>query len=301
MISKMSLTYRDPLIAVFMRTLAWEINEAERKDGGPLVKELVTDQVQTAPEDLELQRNSAGAPYAFIQKLRKLTPALISCDPTQPLEKGWSEADKIWRLFCLPRHRLVRMLSNKIIASDIVKQSDYVQLCLKLRAPASPTLLVTIGNRKPTQKELSAPKGVYFLRLPKELYIGQSEEFATRWTGHTSKSIKWWVFIAPKDQQGSFSRDSLDAAEALLISFWNETCFLANRQRGKDKKPSPMFLQQAILFIEAASAALLWLIRERNDVGFTPWEMPFKPLRGRQGSRWPKCYLSPENKIPAQH
>jgi hypothetical protein len=131
--------------------------------------------------------------------------------------------------------------------------------------------------------------------LANKLYIGQSEEFATRWTGHSSKNIKWWIFIAPKDQQESFTRDSLDAAEALLISFWNETCFLANYQRGKDKKPSPIYLQQAILFVEAASAALLWLVRERNDIGFTPWELPFKPLRGRQGSRWPECYLKPDN------
>lgn len=295
---KIQLTYKSPLTAVFMRTLAWEINEAERADK-PRVKELVSNQVQTAREDLGLKRNSAGAPYAFIQSLRKLRPRIISCDPTEPLENGWSEEDKIWRLYCLPSHRVVRMLSKNIIRVPDTEEkrvnSSFTQFSLKLRAPAAPTLLVTIGVEKPTQKELGAPKGIYFLRLRKTLYIGQSEEFATRWTGHSSKDIKWWIFIAPRDQQETFSRDSLDAAEALLISLWNETCSLANRQRGKDKKPSSTFLQQAILFVEAASAALLWLMRERSDLGYTPWDLPFKPLRGRQGSRWPKCYLSPEN------
>lgn len=38
---KTPLTYENPLTAVFMRTLAWEIHEAERNDHKPLVKELV--------------------------------------------------------------------------------------------------------------------------------------------------------------------------------------------------------------------------------------------------------------------
>ena len=297
---KMPLTYDNPLTAVFMRTLAWEIHEAERNDHKPLVKELAVNQIQTAREDLGLKRNSAGAPYAFIQTLRKVRPPLISCDPTEPLEKGWSEEDKVWRLYSLPSHRLVRMLSDNIItvpdANGRIEKSDFVRLCLKLRAPASPTVLVTMGIGRPTSKTFDAPRGIYFLRLPKQLYIGQSEEFSIRWTGHTKKfkDIKWWIFIAPKDQQETFSLDSLNAAEALLISFWNETCFLSNHQRGKDKKPSSASLQQAILFVEAASAALLWLIRKK-DFEFTPWNLPFKTLRGRQGRSWPECYLKPSN------
>lgn len=244
-----------------------------------------------------LQRNSAGAPYAFIQSLRKTKPPLISCDPTEPLEKGWSEEDKVWRLYSLPSHRLVRMLSDNIITvpdtTGKIEKSDFVRLCLKLRAPASPTLIITIGVNKPKPKELEATRGVYFLREAKKMYVGQSEEFSTRWTGHQIRGVKWWIFIAPEEQVG-FSLDSLNAAEALLISFWNEVCFLSNRQRGKDKKPNWVFLQQAILLVEAASAALLWLMRN-DDFEFTPWELPFKPLRARQGIRWPECYLQPSN------
>ena len=291
---RISLTYDDPLTAVFLRSLAWEIHEAGRK---PLVKELVSNQVQTAREDLGLERNTAGAPHAFIQSLRKRSKPLISSDPTEPLEKGWQEKEKAWRLYSLPSHRLVRMLSRNpiMIPFPKIEHSDFIQYCLKLRSPATPTLLVTVGINRPSQKELGAPRGLYFLREAQSLYVGQSEEFETRWTGHKAKSVKWWVFIAPKDQQETFSSDSLDAAEALLISFWNEVCELSNRQRGKDKKPSPAFFQQAVIFVEAASAAFLWLIREKKDLSFTPWTLPFKPLRGRQGRRWPECYMAPDN------
>ena len=280
-----------------MRTLAWEIRKAGRNEdenGDLAVKEIVETQVQTAREDLGFKPDSQGSPHTFIQKLR---PKFLTENPTKPIEHlGWEDEDKVWRLFYAPNHRLVRMLShNPIILKQPIKneKTGFIQFPLTLRAPASPTLIITIGVNKPKPKELKATRGVYFLREAKKMYVGQSEEFSTRWTGHQIRGVKWWIFIAPEEQAG-LSLDSLNAAEALLISFWNEVCFLSNRQRGKDKKPNWVFLQQAILLVEAASAALLWLMRN-DDFGFTPWELPFKPLRARQGIRWPECYLQPSN------
>jgi hypothetical protein len=103
---RMLLCYDDPLTAVFLRTLAWEIYVAGRE---PLVKELTQNQVQRAREDLGLKRTTKGAPFAYLQSLRKRKRPLLSCDPTRTLEKGWGEE---WRLHYLPSHRLVRVLSN---------------------------------------------------------------------------------------------------------------------------------------------------------------------------------------------
>jgi hypothetical protein len=294
------LSYESPLVAVFMRTLAWEIHEAGRnKDerGDLAVKEIVGTQVQTAREDLGFKPDSQGSPHSFLQKLR---PKFLTENPTKPTKHlGWEDKDKVWRLFYAPSHRFVRMLSHNPIEPKQPSKNDktgFVQMSLRLRAPASPTLIITIGVKKPKPKEFEGTRGVYFLRQAKELYVGQSEEFSTRWTGHQIKGVKWWVFISPVEHEG-FSLDSLNAAEALLISFWNEVCVLSNRQRGKDKKPSWIFLQQAILLVEAASAAMLWLMR-KHEFEFTPWTLPFKPMRARQGRHWPECYLKPFNNSP---
>jgi len=54
-----------------------------------------------------------------------------------------------------------------------------------------------------------------------------------------------------------------------------------NRKRGKDRKPSSYHLQQAVLFVEAASATLLWLMRDKKkELKFPNWELPFK-IAGR--------------------
>jgi len=108
--------------------------------------------------------------------------------------------------------------------------------------------------------------------------------------GHMQgRKIEWWMFIAPQELDGTFTLDALNATEALLISFWNEICHVTNDQRGKDKKPAFVHLQQGILFAEAASAALLWFIQERKskELGFNSWSLPFKKCKAHH---WPKCY-----------
>jgi hypothetical protein len=295
---KMTLYYDDALTAVFLRTLAWEYFFMDRaKEGKLTVKELAEVLVQNAREDLGLRRNTKGAPHAFIQSLRKQK----KLSSTLPVEIGW---EKEWRLQYLPSHRFVRKLSfdphvERIIPDPAQKdaKSDVFQFLVFLRAPAAPKLRVTVGNSRPNLKQLKAVRGLYFLREATSLYVGQSEEFDVRWTGHTKKrghgGIKWWVFVAPEEQQETFSLDSLNGAEALLISFWSEICKTTNSQRGKDKKPAPTFLQQSILLVEAASAVLLWLMRKKkNELKFDSWELPFKKCRA---NHWPKCYLSPSN------
>ncbi len=286
----MPLTYEDALAGVFLRKLAWEIYVAK---GTPSVDDIVKKYVQSAREDLGLKKTIGGAPHAFIHALRKLSPPLLG--KIHPHEKGWKNE---WRLNYLPSHRNVRTLSANPVYQTIV--SNYptkknpvgrVQFSVSLRSPAMPKLLVTIGNGRP---ESNALKGLYFLREKESLYVGQTEEFQVRWDGHVNSSgreVIWWVFIAPEEKNDDF--EALDAAESLLISFWTEICVTTNKKRGKDRQPSAFRLQQAILFVEAASAAFLWLLREKKtELEFENFKLPFKPCKA---NHWPDCYLLPSN------
>jgi hypothetical protein len=266
---QMLLSYNNALTAVFLRTLAWEIHVAKRN---PTVKELAANQVQSARQDLGLKPNL-------------LSPGRT---PPRPIEKAWA-ARNAWRLLYAPSHRAVRAYSHYPVVSKAngIGPAE-LRHTFTLRSPASPPLAITIGQGRPNTTGLQAHKGVYFLREKRSLYIGQSEEFQVRWRGHISaRHFKWWVFVAPQDHQSIIGLDSLYAAESLLISFWNEICAVSNRTRGRDTKPTPLFLQQAAIFAEAASAAIIWLIRERKDLGFDSWTLPFKPCAARG---WPKCY-----------
>lgn len=285
---RIPLTYDDPLTAVFLRTLAWE-NDVGRE---PKVTELAAVQVQTARETLGLKRNTKGAPHEFIQSLRKGAKPLLSPagKPPRPLEPGWEDKEKVWRLLCLPDHSFVRLLSHDVVASNPTNiQTTIQQFSLRLRNPSVPKLDVLLGHDKPKKSSLKNNRGVYFVREPDGLYVGQSEEFDIRWTGHKKRNIAWWMFIAPQELDGAFTLDALNVTEALLISFWNEICHVTNDQRGKDKKPAFAHLQQGILLAEAASAALLWLIREKKgkEFGLGSWSLPFKKCRA---NHWPKCY-----------
>jgi hypothetical protein len=95
------------------------------------------------------------------------------------------------------------------------------------------------------------------------------------------------VFVSLEAHDTMFTLDALAAAESLLISFWNETSRVANSNRGSNQQPAFIFLQQAVLFSMAASAALLWLLREESP-GIPEWSLPFKKW---SGSGWPSCYL----------
>ena len=296
----MPLTYDDALVGVFLRKLAWEINVA---GGKPSVDDIVKNYVQSAREDLGLKKTTKGAPHAFIHALRKLNPPLLK--KIQPHETGWKDE---WRLHNLPSHRIVRTLSANPVYQTIVSNNPtkknpegVFQFSVSLRSPAMPKLLVTVGNSRPKSSEL---KGIYFLGEAKSLeaksleveslYVGQTEEFQVRWDNHVNSSgrhIIWWVFIAPEEKNDDF--DALDAAESLLISFWTEICVTTNKKRGKDKQPSVFRLQQAILFVEAASAAFLWLMRDKkSEIKFDNFKLPFKPCKAHH---WPECYLQPSN------
>jgi hypothetical protein len=292
--NKMPLAYDDALVGVFLRKLAWEIYVA---GGKPSVGEIAEQYVQSAREDLGLKKTTAGAPHEFIQSLRKCDPPLL--DKTAPHdEDGWKNE---WRLHYLPSHRIVRILSaNPVVLPEAKKENPQgtIQYSVSLRSPALPKLLVTIGNGRPSFGEL---KGLYFLREVDGLeidglYIGKTNEFQTRLDGHVNSSGKkviWWVFVAPEENNDFFSAEALDAAESLLISFWTEICVTTNKKRGKDNKPPFLHLQPAILFTEAASAAFLWLLRDKKtELKFDNLDLPFKDCKA---NHWPKCYLNPFN------
>lgn len=306
------LEYEDPLEAVFLRTLAWEIYKAKRPNIP--IKEQAEQLVQFARSDLGLQKTKGGAPHAFIQSLRREPTRFLAAGRSEPYEAAWRDRAKAWRLLNLPSHRIVRMLSHDPISVDLpATKKGFHQFSVSLRGAATPRLLVTVGKERPTGDVLvHARKGLYFLRehgpakhQREALYVGKSDEFEIRWTGHDRhRRLDWWVFVAPvgpdtvetvvPDPDNSHvSSDTLAAAEALLISFWKEICHTTNRNRGTDKEPVFEYLQPAILLVEAASAVMLWLIRERRAFGFDAWNLPFKKC-GAHG--WPACYLEAFNK-----
>ena len=296
----LSLSYDDPLAAVFLRILAWEIEN--RTENPPRVQELVDNQVQTARQELGLSRIYGGAPHVVIQDLRKTMPPRLTDNytPPRPTEPGWFDERKVWRLLNLPPHNAVRQLSDKPIHAMRAPEASsqtYREIAATLRNPAVPKLSIYLGIELPKGPSLEGKRGVYFLREAHGLYIGQTDEVNTRLYGHRGKKPLWWIFIVPQGVDETLARDALEAAEALLISFWNEIGFVTNDKRGSDQEPAFVYLQQAILLVEAASATLIWLVREqktfRGELGLPAGmklDIPFKDTRG---NGWPKCYLRP--------
>lgn len=127
-----------------------------------------------------------------------------------------------------------------------------------------------------------------------KLYVGKTDEFDVRLVQHWNKrnnqtsGVNWWVFVSPEQSAQTFTLDALAAAESLLISFWNEISSVDNKTRGSDQKPAFMYLQQGILLVEAASAVLLWLVRNSKALNLPTQDVPFKAWRG---IGWPECYL----------
>jgi hypothetical protein len=289
----LSLTYDDPLAAVFLRVLQWE--RSVRPEGPPSVTELVGNQVQTARQELGLAKTVKGAPHAFLARLRHAKkPLLTTGSPPRPTETEWTSA-KNWRVLCVPPHSAVRQLSDRPIYCQ--KESDN-QLCKQfrvvLRNRAIPELNLYVGNGRP-MGSFEGRRGLYFLRVPEGFYLGQTDEFHIRMIEHKKKQPHWWVFVSPESYEQTVTRDTLQAAEALLISYWNEVSTVTNNQRGGDKKPAFAFLQQAVLLVESASAVMVWLMREKTSLKkdlagltLTDWNIPFKKCRGWH---WPKCYL----------
>jgi hypothetical protein len=290
----LTLSYDNPVTAVFLRILAWELYVAIEQ---LRVQDVVTQQVQTARRELGLAPLEGGAAHDFIQKLRLMPEPLLSAKntPPAPLQKKWQTE---WRLLYLPTHNVVRQLSKSPIFTVVQPSAgthNYKELLLTLRNPTLPSLRVFVGVEQPKVGTFKQQRGLYFLGRqvsPRKtkLYLGKTDEFDVRLPQHIkNKAPTWWVFITPEDDAQTFTLDALAAAEALLISFWNETSLLDNGQRGSDQKPAFMYLQQAILLVEAASATLLWLIREQLKLDLPQLTKPFKAWGGKG---WPDCYTS---------
>lgn len=281
---QLPLSYDNPVTAVFLRILAWELYVAKRE---LKVRDVVTDQVQTARKELGLSPLEGGASQDFIQKLR-LGPQpflTLKYKPPAPAESDWRTE---WRLLYLPSHGLVRQLSGKPVVTLLPASETHKEFQIALRHPALPTLRVFTGANVPKGDIFGNRRGVYFLRLANSLYMGKSDEFDVRLSQHSNnKNLKWWVFVSPEASEQTFTQDALGAAESLLISFWNEVAVVDNQRRGSDQEPAFAYLQEAVLLVEAASATLLWLTRENKKSGLPDWSIPFKQWKGRG---WPECY-----------
>ncbi len=249
----------------------------------------MTEQVQAARTDLGLPlfNTTGGAAHDFIQKLRKQGLLSAKNTPPAPTEMIWKTE---WRLLYLPSHRIVRQLSWSPVIDTVPITSNeqtHHAFLITVRDPAIPTFRVTVGKDMPNANLFRHRRGLYFLRLEDSLYIGKSDEFHVRFSGHQQKKPLWWVFIALEAHDTMFTLDAISAAESLLISFWNETTVIKNGNRGSDQRPAFLFLQQAVLFSMAASAAFLWLLRTQV-FDYTEWTIPFKSWRG---AGWPQCYI----------
>jgi hypothetical protein len=200
--AKLHLTYRDPLVAVFMRRLAWETLEAKPDP------KLKSDDVQikilpAARLDLGFQSTEGGSASQFVQNLRPLITEKRT--PPEPTEPEWKAADA-WRLLRLPSHWFVRQLSEKPIITvpkefKERKNPNFEELTVTLRNPALPQLRVFIGSKKPKGNPFGQRRGIYFLRLPTKLYIGKSDEFDVRLGGHLrreNRKTKRWISESPE-------------------------------------------------------------------------------------------------------
>ncbi|MCC7360980.1 MAG: hypothetical protein IT317_15965 [Anaerolineales bacterium] len=291
----MKLTYESPLDAVFLRVLAWEWYVAGRQLA---VKDVTKTEVQAARMELGLTQleSSGGAADDYLQRLRDKQLLSAKLLPPKPLDSEWRKA-AAWRLYYLPPHDRVRQLSAGPVVQTCPPRATgqtYTELLLTLRNPAVPTLRICVGPDKSVGKAVTNLRGVYFIREPDALYIGKSDEFQVRLGQHDkAKTLRWSAFVAPESIQDVLTQDTQGAADALLISFWNEITYLSNDKRGTDRSPAFQYLQQAILFTEAASAALLWLIRDGQKSSlqhktFPSWSIPFRVWKGRG---WPECYM----------
>lgn len=287
----MKLTYPNPINAVFLRSLAWECYVAKNIQ---LVKD-AKQQLQTARQELGLPllNPTGGALDDHLQKLRDKELLTPKNTPPAPREREWENE---WRLLYLPNHSQVRQLSDNPITNltpgtnGILQIPEATPFQVTVRDTTLPPLEIICGKPKDANflSACASKRGVYFLRLPEKLYVGKSDEGQVRFRQHASKkNILWVVFVSLAKNQDAFTLDSLQATEALLISFWYEVCLTDNGNRGHDREPAFSFLQQAILLTKSASAALIWLMRDTKST-FANWSLPFKKARL---SAWPDCYM----------
>lgn len=279
------LSYDSPQVAVFLRRLAWESFVAKRD---VTVNDAITNYIRSVRLDLGLNqygnRRSSGGADDFLQK-RYSEGFIRSNGGTLELtERSWSNE---WRLLYLPSHGIVRQLAVEPVCVETSQNpSIFKSFSISMRDPAIPTLDVYVGQGSALSKACAKKRGVYFLGLGGGMYIGKTDEFETRWKHHQSRQPVWAVFVSIREHSDFFTLDSLAASEGMLISLWNETNVVLNRNRGSDRKPAFPYLQQSILFIQGASASLIWLAR--NDIHSV--SLPFKRWRGQSG--WRQNYMA---------
>ncbi|MBK6606064.1 MAG: hypothetical protein IPG24_11440 [Leptospiraceae bacterium] len=273
--SKISiLNYNHPVEAVFLRMLAWEYFQNKN---GFRAKDITSDLLQFVRNELGLKKNKkegSGGAQDFLNKLRKrkLIKNLdkdangipIKSNIIIPSEENWN-AESTWRLLYTPLHGATRKLSHLpiFIKDSEHKSDDHYAFKMSLKNPAMDTIQVFVGKDKPVDNgcKIMKRRGLYILGMDKQIYIGKTTEFGVRAQSHMSnKNVKWWIFFSPENI--SLSKDAIDAAEALMISYWNEIAILYNTSRGSDQRPDFIYLQQAILFVQECSAICIWLARE---------------------------------------
>ena len=290
--SKENFCYDNPITGVFLRMLAWEHFEAKIKPDS--VGE-IENYIQQAYIELGFDPITPRYANNLIQEM--ITQGkLSSADKAYlPAQKGWDEQ---WQLLNLPVHSHVRRLSFSPVVD--AKEGSPTSISISLRHAALPKLIVFIGKRKPESGTIGIRRGIEFLRTQSGLYIGATGNFEERmWDHKRKRSPKWWLFISPEEH---LDLDTLSITEALLVAFWKEIA-VVETQRSSVQKPGIFRnLQEAILVVEATSAAIIWVVREGqrylpND--FPTLDIPFMPFRGRGWSR--KCYLKHPDKRHFQH
>lgn len=298
--AKIPLSYVDPLIALLLRKLAWENDPATtpvpRLKTKLKVKGITGDLINSARQELGFKSVSRGPSSDFYNQQLKNT-YIEQDEILRPIQKEWRSSWR-WRLLKLPSHYYVRYVSKDPIICEENHNGNCIEYTIALRDPALPRLKVFVGKGKPSGNAFGERRGVYFLRLPKHFYIGKSDEYAVRLGQHLkgkNSEALWWMFITPEKDDKTFTFDALGASESLLISFWNEVCQLANSKAGADKEPAFAYLQQAILFVTAASSVLIWVMRDNptqdHGLKLEDCQSLFKQPSSSTGKNWPQCYL----------
>jgi hypothetical protein len=301
----------NPVRCVFLRMLAWQ-QEKEMAEFN--ISGLTHHYLQLVRKQLGLSELSkgSGASYNFLEEPRK-SGDLIEKGRKQKKPGLYLKVNPKftnWRFLYLPLHSVVRQLSSTVFitkdgACSANKPRNYTHLIVALRNPELPRLNIYIGKNKPKSTDLNKARGVYFIREQKGLYIGKTLEFNTRtYDQFKKRKAVWWIFITPGKDNDLLSQDAIGAAEALLISFWNEVCKLTNRNCGLDTEPHFCYLQHGVILMQAASAVLMYLMSAKGrkevenmlkDIGIKThwWAMPFKKIGAQSSAKWPECYFDP--------
>lgn len=325
--SKLKCSNSNPLISVIARNIVIYLKHYKES---AKTKQEIADFVYTrSRKELGMSKRSSLLKEStsvrsnlnpfFTKHKKEETLPLINSKNYGKNEK-YSMGDTIWndwRILKIPPHDAVREKTNDldfILKQKSTKEKDkqnkekkgLIEFSISLLNPLLPDINVYIGDKETMPNIINGEKGLYFLkhiiRRKEYLYLGETDEFYTRFQDHKKKKeILWWIFLSlDKEIENTYSFDSLHAAEALLISYWNEVAFVSNINRGFDKTPNFNSLQQGIALVQACSSIFIWLIKRNNQkqenliyknykIPIKHWDIPFK--KGPKGWSNGKVYL----------